>query len=422
MGTGLITVPLTLSYLGQDRYGLWMTLASFVTFLIFTDMGFGIGLQNALARCYGRNDRDNPRFYVSSGLFTMTVFCLVFVFGAIFVLPCFDLGRVVTVQSEAAARDLSPTAQAMLMAFGFGLPAGMIQRILNAYQYGYWGNIQLAVGNILSLVGVLACVHFGFGLPALAFIFMGTPFFVLLCGSVVLFWKYEWLRPTLPSIRWDSVKHILGIGLKAAGAQAAALIMISGPPLVIANRIGTSAVTSFAITQQLVGVMMIVLTMGIMPLWPAYSEASARGDWAWVRRTFARTVRLGMIVLVPTFIVISLAGRWIIRVWTQHPEVVPSWPLLMAFSVWMLIRGWNTVCCTLLNGLNHMLGQAIYGTLFGILGLTFGYYIAPHHGVAGATWTIVLVGEVLRCIGITTEVAWLLRHNRPQSSQIGEEE
>ena len=39
--TMLISVPLTLSYLGVERYGMWMTISSFVLLLGFADSRYG---------------------------------------------------------------------------------------------------------------------------------------------------------------------------------------------------------------------------------------------------------------------------------------------------------------------------------------------------------------------------------------------
>ena len=47
--TSLITVPLTLHYLGAERYGLWATLSSIIALASFADLGLVNGLLNALA-------------------------------------------------------------------------------------------------------------------------------------------------------------------------------------------------------------------------------------------------------------------------------------------------------------------------------------------------------------------------------------
>src|SRR4051812_23716437 len=54
----LITVPLTLHYLGAERYGLWATLSSLIALASFADFGLGNGLLNALSSAHGRDDRE----------------------------------------------------------------------------------------------------------------------------------------------------------------------------------------------------------------------------------------------------------------------------------------------------------------------------------------------------------------------------
>ena len=54
--TMLIAVPLTLNYLGSERYGLWMTISSIILMMRFADLGMGLGLMNAVSEAHGQED------------------------------------------------------------------------------------------------------------------------------------------------------------------------------------------------------------------------------------------------------------------------------------------------------------------------------------------------------------------------------
>src|SRR5436190_24204717 len=54
--TSIVTVPLTLHYLGLERYGMWMTISSTIAMFTFADLGIGNGLLNAIADAHGRRD------------------------------------------------------------------------------------------------------------------------------------------------------------------------------------------------------------------------------------------------------------------------------------------------------------------------------------------------------------------------------
>src|SRR5271154_5312389 len=67
IGTSLITVPLTLKYLGNERFGLWMTISAVLGMASFADFGVGNGVLNTVAKAYGEDDILGIRSAVSSG-------------------------------------------------------------------------------------------------------------------------------------------------------------------------------------------------------------------------------------------------------------------------------------------------------------------------------------------------------------------
>lgn len=408
VGTGLITVPLTLSYLGKEQFGLWMTLTGLVGFLAFTDMGLGIGLQNALAECHGKEDKRSPSLYISSTLAVMIVLMVLSVMAALFLLPHIDLARLFKVEMEPARKELLLTAQVFLIVFGVGLPCGLVQRIYIGYQNGFRADLWLTVGRIAALFGILLCIYFKLSLPFLAAVFMGAPFLVLLIGSFSFFKRNQWLRPALKKIDPHSLRRVFGTGLTAVGAQLGSVLIYSGPALVIANRMGVSAVTPFAVSQKLLSTASIILTTMVLPLWPAYGEAAARGDWNWVTKTFKRTLMGGFAIQAPIFLLTAIFGQWIIRIWAG-PEAVPDWSLLMALNVWYLIAVWNVCTSTALNGLNHMIGQSTYGPILASMGLLTGFFAASVYGAQGVALAVCVIAVFGSAIASNIELKWVLR-------------
>src|SRR5690348_6591044 len=64
--TFVVSVPLTVRYLGPERYGIWMTVASLVTMLSWADLGIGNGLMTLISESHGKTDEEAARAYVSS--------------------------------------------------------------------------------------------------------------------------------------------------------------------------------------------------------------------------------------------------------------------------------------------------------------------------------------------------------------------
>ena len=59
---GFIIVPLTLSYIGEVEYGIWLTIASIISWFSFFDIGLGNGLRNKLAEALAKDDQETNDF------------------------------------------------------------------------------------------------------------------------------------------------------------------------------------------------------------------------------------------------------------------------------------------------------------------------------------------------------------------------
>lgn len=72
----LLLVPLTLNYVDNECYGVWLTLSSMVVWISFFDIGINNGLRNRLTEALAHNDYELGRKYVST---TYAMLFLIFV-------------------------------------------------------------------------------------------------------------------------------------------------------------------------------------------------------------------------------------------------------------------------------------------------------------------------------------------------------
>ena len=78
--TGLLMVPLTISYVNQSQYGIWLTLSSVIAWFSFFDIGFGNGLRNKFAESKASGNDFMVKAYVSTtyGILSM-IFIMVWI-------------------------------------------------------------------------------------------------------------------------------------------------------------------------------------------------------------------------------------------------------------------------------------------------------------------------------------------------------
>jgi O-antigen/teichoic acid export membrane protein len=176
--------------------------------------------------------------------------------------------------------------------------------------------------------------------------------------------------------------------------------------LVVAQILGQETVAQYSVPYRLFSIVTVVLTFFLMPLWPAYAEAAARGDVFWIRRTLRRSLKLGLAFNLTAGLLLVVSGRWIIRLWVG-PEIVPSIPLLVAFGSYLIVNCVHGPLSILLNGLSVLGFQLVCWISMAVLNLALSIVLTRRFGVSGVVFGTVVANLV--CFVIPS--AWYVRRH-----------
>ena len=187
------------------------------------------------------------------------------------------------------------------------------------------------------------------GLAWLVFASVFPSIIATLVNGWILFRGHPWLLPSWHAYRANSAHKIFKLGMMFFVLQCAVALAFTSDNIVIAQILGAAAVAVYAVPQKLFSFVSTVVSMGISPLWPAYGEAIARGDVAWVRRVFFGSLWLVLAITVPICTLLALAGPWILRVAVGKSFHAPM-SLLIVLAVWGVVSSVSTVISMLLNG------------------------------------------------------------------------
>ncbi|MEM9296262.1 MAG: hypothetical protein AAGA57_10705, partial [Planctomycetota bacterium] len=276
----LVTIPLTIRYLGESRYGLWITVTAAIGFLPFADLGIGTGLQNKLAECHGRDDKTRPRQLVTTALATLTGFCALLIVAAFTLVPNLPLDQWIKIENDPVARqELTPTAQAVVIALALGFPMGAVRRMCNSQQIGYLAHFWQASGRLISLILLLVVIYAKASLPVLVLAMMAPPLLLMGFGAGVVLWRSRpHLRPAWNGFRLSALVDVLHVGTRALITEVGWLLVLTSAPLfLIANRFDVADATPYGTTHRFIAISGLVLATVTQALWPAYTEAIARG-------------------------------------------------------------------------------------------------------------------------------------------------
>lgn len=389
IAVSLISVPITLNYLGIERYGLWMTISSVLALLAFADLGLGNGLLNAVSKADGEDDIQAAQTSVSSAFFMFLAIGFVLAIGFLIVYPLVPWPRVFNVETPVAAKESGPAIAVFVFSFCINLPLGIAQRVHMGYQEGYKNYLWQVAGNLLALGGVLLAVFLKAGLPWLVLAMSGGPALGAFFNWLFLFGvSKRWLFPKWRRVRWDVAHKLVNTGVWFFILQVLTVVGTASDNMVIAQVLGVSAVTVYAVTQKLFS-MTQVAQYFLTPLWPAFGEAMARSDHAWARRTLNRALILSLGIGLFTAVPLVIFGGVVVPWWTQT-DIVPSRLLLLGLGLHVLLGAYGGVMSTFLNSGKLLSRQVVFFAIASISSLILKVVLTNTWGVPGVIWATVI--------------------------------
>ena len=355
----LLTVPLTLHYLGVERYGLWMAISSIIALMGFADFGIGNGLLNAVAKAHGNDNQAEIKEYFSSATFMLAGISFLILLVFAFLYPYVQWEKLFNVHSPLAISESGQAVAAFIVCFALNIPATLVQRLQLGLQMGFVANLWQAAGSIFSLIVVLIMVRLEAGLPWLVLALAGTPIVVAVFNGIYFFWKIRSdLRPRFSDVSRQAATAVAKTGMLFFVLQFVVAVTFSSDNFIIARTLGISSVTEYAVTERMFSIIPLIMSTLLAPLWPAYGEAMARNDVQWVKRTLRKSLLISVVGSLLIASIFVLTGHQILSVWVGN-AVSPSTMLLSSFAIWKIIESVGSSIAVFLNGANIVRAQVI---------------------------------------------------------------
>ena len=348
IGISLITVPLTLKYLGDERYGLWMSLSSVLALMAFADFGLGNSLLNAISKANGRSNIKEAQVAVSSTFFLLLGISLSLLTILYFTYPHLNMGSILKLSTATAEREANMTFIVIFGAVLINMPLGIIQRIYEGYQEGFTYQLFLLIGTIAGFFLLVFFIHLKAGLPLLVLSYSMGNVIASILGAIHLF-NYK-RKALLPRLRWFDLKEGK-LAIKTGGIflllQLFSFLNLSSDNIIIAHTVGTSSIPQFEIAKKLFSIS-LMLVYFIAPLWPAFTEAMEKKDFAWAQKTLFNMLKYTFLIGAVATLPLVLFGKYIITLWVG-PDYIPSYFLLIGFYLFTIVANFGGVMASFFN-------------------------------------------------------------------------
>ncbi len=312
----LVTIPVTLGYLGSDRFGLWMTISSLQSMLVFADLGIGNGVLTEIGKANGKEDR------VGTANVIATAYLMVSLLAMILLVIFWSLSQFVPWQwlmhtnDPAIINEASFVGQIYLCCFIVGIPLNLIAKVQLGLQRGYITEMWNVVSSLFTMSCTLVAVHFRMPLYVLVLTVAVTPLVFMLMNTLVYFGRKAAAGESmLGQFKLYIAKALVGIGGCFFALSLFTTASLNCDNLIVAQLWGLDAVSNLEISSKPFKIILLFISLLCMPLWSAYAEAVARGEQSWIISTTRRLVIISVLVSATMAFSLFMAAPTIFRWW-----------------------------------------------------------------------------------------------------------
>lgn len=241
---GLVIVPIILSKVPVDQYGIWLAVGAFSTWFAAADPGIANLLIQKVSESYGRSDGFSIAGYVGSGLFCSFWIAMIIGLGGV----AFSSDLAGFLKLGPNTENASYLLQLAMMATGITVLFYSVNGVLQGLHESLFSGLILVSSNIMRIVFIYILLNQGFGVESVPMAMIISMSIALLLVSVAL--VHSWVRKVRQNpFRLDCLKSFAGLFGYTFGARFGKTISMNLDGIAISRVLGPEQVAFYSVTS-----------------------------------------------------------------------------------------------------------------------------------------------------------------------------
>jgi O-antigen/teichoic acid export membrane protein len=378
----ILGVSLTLPYLGAERFGIWMTVASFAVILTFLDLGVGNALTNHVAHRAALGDASLLRRAISGGLSFLAVIGLGMGVALWFLAAYLPWEKIIKVTDKDLIPEVRAAAMWFSVLFGFNIFSSGVVRVYVGLQQAFKAHLVTALITFFACIAIWYAAEAKQGIVVLLVIVLGTQ---TISGLILLYMlaikKHMVLKRFFPEMINESSRLLKTGGLFFI-LQIGTMIGWGADSLIIANILGVAHVATFSVVQRLFQFSTQPLNIINAPLWSAYADAQVRGDKSFIRNTLRKSMLMTLFSSSIGAILLLLIHSWLVDKWT-HGAIIAPFGFVVLYAVWSILDACGNAFAMFLNGSGIVDLQVRVTAIFVAVSIPLKIISTEYFGISG---------------------------------------
>ncbi len=363
---GFLLISVTLNYLDQTRYGIWLTMSSLFVWISFMDVGLGKGLRNKLTEAISNKDLVLAKKYVSTSYAILGFILAVMLCMYLIIHPFLNWYKILNTDVNTVS-DLSPIVLIVFSSFFIRFFLQLFTNILYAYQRSALAISYGPIGNFIVLIIIFVLSKLGSGsLMALALVQSIVPLLILLVSTIYFFLNdYKDIRPQFKYVDLKYARQILSLGINFFLISFGRIIRYQSANILITQLFGPAQVTPYTIAFKYFGVINMVFSIVLTPMWSAFTEAWTLNDINWIK-SLIRKLNRGVIIISVLGCFLLAISSFIYKIWVGDSIHIP-FQLSVLMLIYNITLSYGGIYSSLANGIGEVKIQMILSVICSLI-------------------------------------------------------
>jgi len=371
----LAYVPVLISYLGKEEYGIWIVISSTLAWINFFDIGLGNGLRNRLTEAISIANYERAKTLISTSYALLGGIFIAVAIAFVLTINLWNWNRILSLES-ISANELKLLIGMVAVSFCLRFIVQLIQPILFAIHKSALSSLFPVVSNIIGIILIYLIRYIDCPkLLTAAFIISVLPIVSFIIGTVFLFSKsLSFIQPSFKHIDFSVSKDILSLGFKFFFLQVATNLINTASSFIIIKILGPTYVTEYDVLLKYYMMALMVNEIVLAPLWSAFTEAFAKKDLVWAKKVLRKLNWFSLIQAIGILIMFFISDL-VVKLWINKQFSI-SKNLSFALMVLITLRIFLSPFVRVINGSGKLMFSIIVNVLccilFVVLAITLG--------------------------------------------------
>lgn len=375
-------VPITVNYLDQEQYGIWLTITSIVSWISFFDIGLGHGFKNKIAEAKANNDILLCKKYVTTAYY---IFFLIF--GSLLIVfecinPFINWATILNVSSNYTLL-LSSVVSIVLIGTCLQFVAAVFPLLLSADQRPALSSMISTIGQAFSLLIIFVLTLYPkHSMTYIAFALSWSP---LIITIIISYWffthQYKEYMPSFKMIDSSLIRNILNLGVKFFIIQFSMIAIFQVVNIILSRVLGPSSVTEYNISYKYFSVTLMLFNIILSPYWIAFTDAYTKRDYTWMRNTLRKLTKVWFAFLglsLFTLIISPVA----FDIWLNGMVKIPYTTSVCMF-IYINVLAFSTMNMILINGIGKVFLQSTIYLVCALFSIPLSITLCKQYGIPG---------------------------------------